>query len=304
MRFALLASLLLPAAATAQPMDHGSMTHSGMDHSSMDHSSMDHSSMEHGAGHDHAAPAPADVAEPPAPADRAADRLFGAGAMASSRAVLQAEHGAGTWASARLNLAEAQFHEGRQSYRWEGEGWWGGDLERLALRTQGEGGAGHGLERAELQALYWRALDPAFNLVAGLRGDARPRPGRAYAALGVEGVLPYWIELQATLFVSHRGDGLARLEAAQDLQLTRTLVLQPRVELDFAMQDVPALGTGAGLSEAELGLRLRYEGRRDLAPYVGLSWQRKVGATARLARADGESPGGGPRLVVGLHALY
>src|SRR3546814_14163060 len=58
------------------------------------------------------------------------------------------------------------------------------------------------------------------------------------------------------------------------------------VELNFAAQDIPQNRIGSGLSTAELGLRLRYEVRREFAPYVGISYDRKVGDTARYARAE------------------
>ena len=88
--------------------------------------------------------------------------------------------------------------------------------------------------------------------------------------------------------MSDKGDVLARAEGTYDQRITQRLILQPRVELNFAAQDVRTNGIGAGLSDAELGLRLRYEIEREFAPYVGISYDAKVGRTARFARANRE----------------
>ena len=106
--------------------------------------------------------------------------------------------------------------------------------------------------------------------------------------LGFEGLAPYWFEVEGAVFVSDRGDVRGRLEGYYDHRITQRLILQPRAELKFAAQDVPENRIGSGLSNAELGLRLRYEIRREFAPYVGVSWDRRFGDTARYARADGD----------------
>ena len=187
-----------------------------------------------------------------------------------------------------FNLAEYQARKGSDGYRWDGEAWFGGDIGRLVLKTEGEATARDGVESAEVQALYSRAVGPYFNLQAGLRHDIQPGPARTYATVGVEGLAPYWFEVEGALFLSDRGDLLGRVEGYYDQRITQRLILQPRVELNLAAQDVPANRIGAGLSNAELGLRLRYEIAREFAPYVGISYDRKLGRTARFARAAGE----------------
>jgi copper resistance protein B len=141
---------------------------------------------------------------------------------------------------------------------------------------------------AEIQAVLSHAIDPYWNLQGGLRYDFEPDPARTYATIGIEGLAPYWFEVEGALFLSDKGDVLARAEGYYDQRITQRLILQPRVELNFAAQDVVENRIGSGLSNAELGLRLRYEIKREFAPYVGLSYDRKVGATARYVRADGE----------------
>ncbi|HWE42465.1 MAG TPA: copper resistance protein B [Gemmatimonadaceae bacterium] len=182
----------------------------------------------------------------------------------------------------------------------EGLGWIGGDYHRVYLRAVGErpttGGGG------DLQAdlLYGRLVSPFWTAVAGVRVDTRPgrrsaatgagggRATRGLLAVGLEGIAPYWFQMEPTLYVSQHGDVSARLETSFDLLLTQRLIVQPRVELDGAVQRVPEFGVGAGLNDVQLGARMRYEIRRKFAPYVGVSWSRRTGGTAAMARANGE----------------
>ena len=140
--------------------------------------------------------------------------------------------------------------------------------------------------------LWSHSIDPWFNLQAGIRYDFRPDPQRAHLVLGIEGLAPYWFEIDAAAFLSNKGDVTARLEVEYDQRLTRKLILQPRVEFDLAAQNVPEIGLGSGLSSAEAGLRLRYEIVPEFAPYVGVAYERAFGNTADFRRAAGEKAGG------------
>jgi copper resistance protein B len=240
-------------------------------------------------------------AAPSSPTDHYADRIFPPAEMARARDALSREHGRGTFHQVMFNLAEYQAHKGGDGYRWDGEAWFGGDINRLVVKTEGEGATGEGVEAAELQLLYSRAVTRYSDLQVGLRQDFKP--GRTYASLGVETLLPYWIETQGALFLSDKGDLLGRLEGAYDLRLTQRWILQPRAELNFAAQDTPRTRTGSGLSTAELGLRLRYELRREFAPYVGVSYERSYGRTADYARAAGRDVDDAS-LVVGIRAWF
>ncbi|KQX24136.1 MULTISPECIES: copper resistance protein B [unclassified Sphingomonas] len=231
---------------------------------------------------------PGNAPAPAPPTDHYADRSFPPGEMARVRADLYKEHGGGTFHQVMFNLAEYQARKGGDGFRWDGEAWLGGDINRLVLKSEGEGGFRGGVDSAEIQTLYSRAINPYWNVQAGVRHDFQPNPSRTYATIGIEGLAPYWFEVEGALFLSDKGDVLARAEGYYDQRITQRLILQPRVELNFAAQDVPENRIGSGLSNAELGLRLRYEIRREFAPYVGISYERKVGDTARYARADGE----------------
>ena len=292
------ALLLAAAAFPARAQDHGQMDHGQMDHGQMDHGAMeqeDHSAHQAPAADAHAGhDGPASDGDIPAgtapsiPADHAADAFYNSAEMARARAAMLKESGGMAFSQLMLDRLEYRMGKGADGYHWEGEGWIGGDINRFAFKTEGEGAFGGPLERAEVQALYSRAIDPWFNLEAGVRHDIRPDPRRTYAVVGIEGLAPYWFEVSAQAFLSNRGDAHLRLEGSYDQRISQRLILQPAAEINVAAQDVPELGIGSGVSDVELGLRLRYEFVREFAPYVGVNWERKLGDTARFARADGE----------------
>jgi len=229
-----------------------------------------------------------DAPAPAPPGDWYADRIFANDDMGRSRHAMMEENGGQKIAFISFNLAEYQARKGRDGYRWDGEAWYGGDINRLTVKSEGEGVSGEGIEGTETQLLYSRAVGPYFNAQAGIRQDFGPGPDRTYATIGFEGLAPYWFEVEGALFLSTKGDLLGRLEGYYDQRITQKLILQPMAEFNFALQDVPETGIGSGLSDMELGLRLRYEVVKEFAPYVGVEWARKVGDTARFARLAGE----------------
>ena len=254
----------------------------------------EHAAMGHCTPDEPAAPPPAppvgNAPPPPAPRVDAADAIFGADAMAPVRARLYAEHGGGSISTIMLDQAEVRVGSGETTYSWDGEARFGGDIDKLIIKSEGEGAFGGAFDRGEGQLLWSRAIGPYFDLQTGLRQDVGPGPSPTYAVVGVEGLAPYWFDVEAALFLSDKGDVTARIEGSYDQRITQRLILQPSAELNFALQDVREQGIGAGLSSAELGLRLRYEIAREFAPYLGYVWEGKVGRSARLARAMGDDP--------------
>lgn len=240
---------------------------------------------------------------PPSASDHLADRIHGAAKMEAARDVLRLEHGGARLSRTMVDILEVRAGKGVDAYAWAGEFRYGGDIERLVLKSDLEGELGHELESAEVQALWSHAVGPYFDLQAGVRQDFQPRPRRTYAMVGFEGLAPYWFDVEGALFLSNKGDLSARVEGSYDLRLTNRLILQPSLEANLMAQDVPELGVGAGLSDAEVGLRLRYEIRREFAPYVGVHYERKFGETADLARAAGEGRGD-LRAVAGLRIWF
>lgn len=249
----------------------------------------------------HAPLAATSEAGPSAPGDYAAERFYSREAMQAARDQLAREHGGSPAWKVMLSTAEARPDD--ETYAWSGEAWYGGDLNRAVLKTEGEGESRSKLHAAEVQGLYSRAIGPYFDVQAGVRQDLGPGPTRTYAALGFEGLAPYWFELEGTVFLSHKGELSARLEGSYDLRLTQKLILEPRAEIELAAHDAPELRLGSGLASAELGLRLRYEFRREFGPYIGVVHERRFGRTADLARAAGEDREA-TNFVVGVRAWF
>ncbi len=189
--------------------------------------------------------------------------------------------------------------------RFNTAGWIGGDYNRLWLYTEGTKPYHGKLEDVDVQVLYGRLVAPFWDLQAGVR-YFKPRsgaPSRNAAVFGIQGLAPYRFGVQAAAFVSERGDVSGRTELEYELLLTQRWVLQPRFATNVALQEVSEQGIGRGVNDIELGLRLRYEIKREFAPYIGVSWQRSYGESARFARARGEDVEGW-RLVAGIRAWF
>jgi copper resistance protein B len=231
-----------------------------------------------------------DASAPAPPSDHAADAVFGAEVMARSRKELAYEVGGMGYSLVMLDLAEVGFQKGRDSYRFEGEAFTGGNINRFGIKFEGEGAFGEAIDGLEVQALYSRAIAPYWNLQAGARYDIKPDPSRTYAVLGVEGIAPYWFKVNAATFLSNKGEVRARLEGSYDLRLMQELILQPRIETNLSFQDISAIGVGSGVTDFEAGLRLRYEIEQEIAPYIGVEWRKQFGDTARFARVAGHDP--------------
>lgn len=201
-----------------------------------------------------------------------------------------------------INQLEWQGGEGDGALNWDIKGWVGGDIDRLWLRSEGERSAGR-TESAEAQALWGHAISPWWDVVGGVRQDFKPGDGQTWAAFGAQGMALYNFEAEATVFVGESGRTAARLEGDYDFLLTNRLILQPTAELNLYGRNDPQRGVGSGLSDSELGLRLRYEVRREFAPYVGVTWHRSYGQTAQYARDDGEDTNQ-VRWVVGMRLWF
>jgi copper resistance protein B len=192
--------------------------------------------------------------------------------------------------------------DGESALNWDVTGWVGGDLNRLWVRTEGERAEGS-TEEAEIQVLWGRRFSRWWEFVAGARQDFEPGPTQSWAAAGVQGLAPYWFEIEATAYLGEGGQSAVRLEAEYELLLTNRLIAQPLIELNFHGKSDPERRIGAGFSSAEVGLRVRYEIRREIAPYVGLSWVRAFGRTTDFAEAEGEHPDD-LRILAGLRVWF
>ncbi|PAU80760.1 copper resistance protein CopB [Halovibrio salipaludis] len=198
------------------------------------------------------------------------------------------------YAQLLMDRFEYQDYEDEEAFAWEGSAWFGTDRHRLLVQSEGEAelGDGDGGEVESLDVQYANRIGAYWDAKAGLGYQTTFGPGpdrdRASALVGVQGLAPYWFEVDANLRVSEDGDTVAEFEGEYDWLFTQRLILQGRGETSYAFSEVPEFGVGEGINGLTLGLRLRYEFRREIAPYVGVRWQKDYGDTADLTRAEGE----------------
>jgi len=188
---------------------------------------------------------------------------------------------------------------------WDMEAWAGGDVWKLALESEGAYALRPDrFETLENQIVVRRMVSDFFDAKAGVRIDTPAGPDRFYGVLGFEGLAPQWFEVDGSLFLSEKADLSSRFSAEYDMMVTNRLILQPVAEINLAASDDREIGQGQGVTDIELGLRLRYEVvDRSVAPYLGVHWEKKLGETAEIARSEGEDTDG-VRMVVGLRLLF
>lgn len=186
-----------------------------------------------------------------------------------------------------LDKLEYGHGNGGSALRLDGFAWYGGDYNKLFLKADGERENGR-LAATRTEALWDRVFATFWSTQLGVRHDFGGGPGRTWAAFGVQGLAPYWFDVEATAYVGQGGRTAFRAEANYDLLFTQRLILRPVIKANFYGRDDPERAIGSGLSDVELGLRLRYEVQRQFAPYIGVSMKQRYGRTADLVRAAGE----------------
>jgi copper resistance protein B len=193
------------------------------------------------------------------------------------------------------DLLEGQRIAGVNALRWDFLGWYGGDTRRLWFRSEGSVyPSGDPGGEADVQVLYGTLLSPFFDFQFGGRVEQHyergASPVRVFAVVGLQGLSPGRFEIEPAVFLSHKGKVSGRFTASLDLYQTQRLVLQPRFETEIAAQQDEEFGVERGISDAEVGLRLRYEIRREYAPYIGVSYRQSFGATRERVRREGGNP--------------
>ena len=196
-------------------------------------------------------------------------------------------HLAGNDAIGKLLIDQLEAFDGRDGHgqSWELGGWYGTDENKLWIRSEGERSAGK-VQGGDAEVFWNHAIATYWGRQLGVRHDFGAGPGRTWAAFGVEGLAPYWFELEATAYVGAAGRTAARLRVEYELLFTQRLVLQPEAEINLYGRNDPQRHIGHGVSDVQFDLRLRYEIRRQFAPYIGVNWVRRVGTSADYARQD------------------
>lgn len=285
----------------------------GMDHGKMDHGAMSGAGQGGGAGaaqgmsHDmggmndgegmgqgsmQGGSPPADARDPHAYSDG-----YDFGSIPRPR--LADEH---NFASLLVDRLESVVTDDNTTAAYDLQAWYGRDYDRLVLKAEGDIDSGD-FKEASTELLWGHAIATFWDTQLGVRYDSGEGPGRGWLAFGVQGLAPYWFEVDATAYVGEEGRTAFNLEAEYELLLTQKLILQPRIEADWYGRRDAERDIGAGLNELATGLRLRYEIRRELAPYLGVEWVRKFGEAGDIARAAGEDASE-PRFVAGVRFWF
>lgn len=190
-------------------------------------------------------------------------------------------------AKVMLNEIQTALHENKPSSL-RAQAWLGKDLDKFWLKTQGEYQNSDDKE-LEVQALYSRAISPYWDAQIGAKVDMRPSHSRHWAVFGLQGLAPYYFEIDTALFIGEEGRSALRLSAEHDMLITQKLILTPEIKTNLYGKNDAEMGIGAGFSDINMSLKLRYELIREFAPYIAIEWQKKFGNTAKYARAKGES---------------
>lgn len=159
---------------------------------------------------------------------------------------------------------------------WELDAWIGKDLNKLWIKSNGESLDGS-VEANEVDVLYSKAISPFWDLQMGLRHEFKPQPAQDWVGIGVMGLAPYLFEIDANVFINEDSNINARLDAEYEYMFTQKVVLIPNIEMSFYSDDDNARGIVSGLASAEMGLRLHYEIKRELSPYIGVNLEKKFG---------------------------
>jgi copper resistance protein B len=191
--------------------------------------------------------------------------------------------------------------EGHRTLVWETDAWIGKDLNKFWLKSSGE--RNNGQQETSTSALYSRAIDPYWDFQVGLLHDTTPDEKRNYAEFGVKGVAPYYFETDASFAIGKDGHSKLSVSSEYEFMLTQKLVLSPEIEFTAYGKSDPKMGVGSGLSSAEAGLRLRYEIKREFAPYIGVNFSKKFAQTADFAKEEGEKTSD-TQFVMGIRAWF
>lgn len=195
-----------------------------------------------------------------------------------------------TYSKVMADQLEYRNNEGNDTLRWDIQGWRGTDYNKFWAKLEGENETSSNTGEVELQTLYSRAIAAFWDFQIGARYDraysSASTNDRFFAVIGFQGLAPYWFDVEPALFISEEGDVSARITSTYDVLFSQRLILQPRLEVNAAASEARKYDVGKGLNDIQFGLRLRYQFRREIAPYIGIAWQKLFGDTADIARAD------------------
>lgn len=203
-----------------------------------------------------------------------------------------------------LLMDQLEFTHGREGdgFAWDIHDAYGPDEWKLLLRTEGAVTGSRVDFTTGAEALWWNPLTAFWGTVLGLHQDFGPG-AHTSLAFGIEGLAPYWVQVEATGYVDETGRLSARLKGFYDVLLTNRLILTPEVQTNLFSRVDEKRGVGDGFNNIELSVRLRYEFTRSFAPYIGFDWDRALGSAINQRIREGEPVNDG-KFVAGLRILW
>jgi copper resistance protein B len=266
------------------PLSDHAMDHSRMNHSAMSHEAMTRDAAQSSAPGDGGDESETTQSEQEHVAPDPPQHVMGAMPYKAMTGMMQMDD---TAQVGKVLVDQFEWLAHSNAAVWDAQAWYGDDYNKVWIKTEGERTPGR-TQDARVELTWDRIVARWWSVQAGARHDFGEGPPRTWAAIGVEGLAPYWFDVEATFYVAEAGRTAVRLKAEYDLLFTQRLILQPQAEANLYGRDDRERNLGSGISDLEVGLRLRYEIRREIAPYLGLTWQKRFGRTADFARAAGE----------------
>lgn len=108
------------------------------------------------------------------------------------------------------DVLEYRASRKESDFRWDAEGWYGGDYNRLWFKSEGERNTAlKASYDIDLQLLYGRFVKRYYDFQVGARVETQSFQGRnvtrTHAVIGFEGLVRCRFEIEPLLFISQNG---------------------------------------------------------------------------------------------------
>ncbi|MCO4754088.1 MAG: copper resistance protein B [Bacteriovoracaceae bacterium] len=194
---------------------------------------------------------------------------------------------------------EERFEDKSDKLLWDITGMVGPKKDQLFTKSEGTYNTETGKEtNSQNEILYGHLVDSFWFAQVGYRRDfVSKKDDREFLVISAQGMTAFEFEVDAAAYLEDGGGASAILEAEYSFLITQRSQLIPRFETEVSSEKLKKYNIGAGITGFELGHRITYEIKREFAPYIGASWEKKVFETADLLDDAGEETSEGLFLV-------